>query len=249
MQTDTVLIPDWPAPSHVNALVTTRQGGVSKGGYESLNLGLHVNDDFDNVASNRQILAKYAGLAESRIAWLNQVHGQKIITAASGDFVETADGSVTTEANLACVVMTADCLPVLFCDEGGTKVLAVHAGWRGLVGGILTRAVQHFSNPSKVIAWLGPAISQTHFEVGNDVYQAFMASNPKNHIAFNESEVPQKWMANIYTLARIQLNKAGVDGVYGGQHCTYTDEARYYSYRRDGAVSGRMASMIWLGSS
>jgi YfiH family protein len=229
-------------------LVTTRLGGVSTGGFASLNLGLHVNDEPRTVAQNRQILANHAGLAESRFAWLDQVHGQTIITAAADGPVVPADGSDTSETNLACVVMTADCLPVLFCDQAGTKVSAVHAGWRGLAGGILQKAAQRFPDPSHVIAWLGPAISQAHFEVGDDVYQAFITSNAENHAAFIEIETSKKWMVDMYTLARIQLNLAGIDKVYGGQYCTYADDKYFYSYRRDGLESGRMASLIWLNA-
>jgi len=248
MQTDCVLVPDWPEPERVKALVTTRLGGVSLGGFASLNLGTHVNDERDSVAQNRLTLANHTGLAASRFAWLDQVHGLAIITAEAGGQVVQADGSDTTENNLACVVMTADCLPVLFCDQAGTKVSAVHAGWRGLAGGILQKAVQRFADPSKVMAWLGPAISQAHFEVGNDVYQAFIANNAQNHSAFTASEDPNKWMADIYQLARLQLKSAGVDQIYGGQYCTYADEKHFYSYRRDGVESGRMASLVWLNS-
>jgi YfiH family protein len=243
-----VIIPDWPAPKTVKSLVTTRLGGASFGGYASLNLGTHVNDKPENVAQNRAILSGYTGIAESHFAWLEQVHGQTIITAKAGGEVASADGSDTSEMNLACVVMTADCLPVLLCDQTGMNVSAVHAGWRGLAGGILHNAVQRFAEPSRVMAWLGPAISQTHFEVGEDVYQAFVANNSHNKLAFKPSEVSNKWMADIYQLARIQLSEAGIDAVYGGEYCTYADEKRFYSYRRDGAVSGRMSSMIWLNA-
>jgi len=248
MQEIDVLVPDWPAPETVQALVTTRLGGESVGGFASLNLGAHVHDSLESVAQNRLTLANYTGLAASRFAWLDQVHGQTIITAQADGQVVPADGSDTTDSNLACVVMTADCLPVLFCDEAGTKVSAVHAGWRGLAGGILQKAVQRFAGPSQVMAWLGPAISQAHFEVGNDVYEAFVANNAQNALAFASSETPNKWMADIYQLARLQLNSAGVTKIYGGQHCTYADEQYFYSYRRDGVESGRMASLIWRNS-
>jgi len=248
MQTDCVLVPDWPAPKMVKALVTTRLGGVSTGGFASLNLGMHVSDQHKKVVQNRQTLANHTGLAESQFAWLDQVHGQTIITAIAGGQVVPADGSETSENNLACVVMTADCLPVLLCDQAGTIVSAIHAGWRGLAGGILQKAVQRFPDPSQVMVWLGPAISQAHFEVGNDVYQAFVANNPQNNSAFTPSETPNKWMADIYHLARLQLKLAGIDKIYGGQYCTYADKKHFYSYRRDGLESGRMASLIWLNA-
>ena len=246
MNASDVIIPDWPAPKSVKSLATTRLGGVSVAGFTSLNLGTHVNDKPEHVAKNRCLLADYAGLAESQFAWLDQVHGQTIVSAEAGEKNISADGSTTSDNNLACVVMTADCLPVLLCDQAGTKVSAVHAGWRGLAAGILQKAALNFEDPSQVMAWLGPAISQVHFEVGNDVYQAFVEQNTKNHSAFEPSETVDKWMADIYQLARIQLNGAGVDKLYGGQYCTYTDEKLFYSYRRDGAASGRMASMVWL---
>lgn len=226
--------------------MTTRQGGVSTGGYSSLNLGDHVNDQAEYVMQNRQRLYDYIGIAASRFTWLDQVHGQTIVTAEANKNVVAADGSDTTDSNIVCVVMTADCLPVLFSDRTGQRVAAVHAGWRGLAGGILQKAIQRFPEPAQVMAWLGPAISQLHFEVGHDVYQAFVANNSQNSAAFKPGAMPNKWMADIYQLARLQLNSAGVTHIYGGRHCTYTDKERFYSYRRDGAESGRMASLIWL---
>ena len=246
MQADNVLVPDWPAPKNVKALMTTRLGGVSTGGFNSLNLGAHVHDTLAHVMQNRHLLANHIGLTESRFAWLSQTHGQTITSAVAGGKVVAADGSDTSEAKLACVVMTADCLPVLLCDQTGTKVAAIHAGWRGLAGGILKKAVQRFPEPSRVMAWLGPAISQAYFEVGRDVYQAFVTNNVLNQSAFIAGDAPNKWMADIYGLARIQLKGVGVARIYGGECCTFSDEKRFYSYRRDGALSGRMASLIWL---
>lgn len=247
MQDNRFLVPDWPAPENVQAMVTTRLGGVSSGGFASLNLATHVNDRADRVIQNRQILSECTGLAESRFSWLEQVHGQIIISARVDGRVVQADGCDTTDEDLACVVMTADCLPVLFCDLSGMQVSAVHAGWRGLAGGILQKAIQRFPEPSQVMAWLGPAISQAHFEVGDDVYQAFVSMGPQAGAAFNQGREPNKWMADIYQLARLQLEKAGVNHIYGGELCTYADSTRFYSYRRDGIESGRMASLIWRG--
>jgi len=248
------LLPDWPAPENVKAVVTTRLSGhhsheANPSGYSYFNLAAHVNDSLENVQRNRQTLADYTGIAPSRFSWLEQIHGQHIVPANGEGQITQADGSDTREENLACVVMTADCLPVLLCDLTGTQVAAVHAGWRGLAEGILSKAVQRFHDSSQVIAWLGPAISQKHFEVGEDVYQAFVAQQPQASKAFVSVSGTNKWMADIYLLARLQLNSAGLEQVYGGDFCTYADAEHFYSYRRDGQQSGRMASLIWKQAS
>jgi purine-nucleoside/S-methyl-5'-thioadenosine phosphorylase / adenosine deaminase len=239
------ILPDWPAPSNVRTLVTTRSGGCSSGGYASLNLANHVGDELESVLRNRRILSEYSGLAPGQFSWLDQVHGQNIISASNDQTLIQADGSDTQEESLACVVLTADCLPVLLCDTTGTKVAAIHAGWRGLAGGILHKAVQRFSDASQVMAWLGPAISQTNFEVGDEVYQAFVARSPQAKKAFIQGDKSNKWLADIYQLALIHLKDAGVQQVYGGGLCTFSDAERFYSFRRDGQESGRMASLIW----
>mgnify|MGYP000473966495 CR=1 FL=1 len=189
--------------------MTTRLSGhcsneTIKNGYSHFNLATHVNDSLENVQRNRQTLTDYTGIARSRFSWLEQVHGQHIVPANGEGRIIQADGSDTREENLACVVLTADCLPVLFCDLAGTQVAAVHAGWRGLAEGILSKAVQRFHDPSHVIAWLGPAISQKYFEVGEDVYQAFVAKQPQASKAFVPVPGVNKWMADIYQLARLQ---------------------------------------------
>ncbi|MHB1176288.1 MAG: peptidoglycan editing factor PgeF [Sulfuriferula sp.] len=236
------LIPDWPAPARVKAFVTTRTGGASSAPYAGLNLGDHVGDDPASVAQNRAFL-RTALPAEP--VWLQQVHGIRVLDA-DGDIASTeADASVTRRAERVCVVLTADCLPVLFCDVEGNVVAAAHAGWRGLLGGMLEATVAAMHLPGAgVMAWLGPAIGAQAFEVGDEVRDAFIAEQPAASAAFVAYR-PGKWLADIHALARMRLQRIGVTRIYGGGACTYTEPARFYSYRRDG-VTGRMASLIWL---
>ena len=241
------IIPNWPAPANVKALQTTRAGGVSHAPYVSLNLGAHVNDDAIAVAQNRQLLSPYL---PSEPVWVNQVHGIEVIDAAQSTCLQNADASFTTKANVVCVTMTADCLPVLLCDQAGTVVAAVHAGWRGLCDGVIEAAVNKFSVvPSEILAWLGPAIGPNAFEVGEDVRQQFIQQDSCAEQAF--SAFDEKWLCNMYLIAQQRLTKLGVRQIYGGgineDFCTYTDETRFFSFRRDN-VTGRMASLIWLAS-
>lgn len=247
----TLLFPDWPAPKTVRACITLRTGGVSVAHYGSRNLALHVGDDPQAVAANRQSLCERLALVRTP-QWLEQVHGVKIARAQDDGLVRTADGCYSDEEGLACVVMTADCLPVLLCDTAGTQVAAVHAGWRGLANGVLAHALQQFSAPpAQIMAYFGPAISQPYFEVGIDVLDAFFESarHPQHadHIAaaFLPGRRPLHFLADIYALARAELQSLGVQAIYGGEHCTYAEVDRFYSYRRD-KVTGRMASLIWL---
>lgn len=245
-----LLIPDWPAPAHVQARVTTRRGGVSAAPYASFNLGDHVGDTAAAVAANRSILQK---ILPAGPLWLKQVHGSGIVTADQAAGIPEADGSVTRQTGCVCAVLTADCLPVLFCDRSGSVVAAAHAGWRGLADGVLEAAVRAMAvDPGEILAWLGPAIGPQVFEVGEEVRQMFMAHDHEARLAFTPSRLaPQsvgsspKWLADIYRLARQRLARVGVSQVFGGDFCTHTDAARFYSYRRDGAT-GRMASLIWL---
>jgi YfiH family protein len=244
------IVPNWPAPSNVKALQTTRIGGVSHIPYASLNLGAHVNDDANAVAKNRQLLSSYL---PSEPVWVNQVHGVEVIDAARSTCLQNADASFTTQANVVCVTMTADCLPVLLCDKAGTVVAAVHAGWRGLCDGAIEAAVNKLPvENSEILAWLGPAIGPDAFEVGDEVRQQFMQHDHRAEQAFKRHgshKENQKWLCNMYLIAQQHLNKLGVTQIYGGSvnesFCTYTDEARFFSFRRDN-VTGRMASLIWL---
>ncbi|MES2675299.1 MAG: peptidoglycan editing factor PgeF [Pseudomonadota bacterium] len=247
------IIPHWPAPANVLTCITTRKGGHSPPPYQENNLGLHVGDDAGNVQQNRMEVYNALGLIKVP-QWLEQIHGVKVIKAKDDGLVRTADGSYTNEPDQACVVMTADCLPILLCDKKGTQVAAIHCGWRSLAKGIVFRALHKFNcSPESVLAYFGPAISQTHFEVGIDVLEAFFkASRDLKHTehiaaAFKPALRPLHFYADIYALARAELNALGVAQIYGGDACTYGDSERFYSYRRDG-VTGRMASLIWLAS-
>ncbi|MBI5918310.1 MAG: peptidoglycan editing factor PgeF [Nitrosomonadales bacterium] len=236
--------PDWPAPANVRALQTTRLGGVSVAPYCSFNLGDHVGDAPLAVARNRQSLSS---LLPSEPLWLKQVHGVVVVDAARSGCLPQADASFSARPGAVCVVMTADCLPVLLCDAAGTVVGAVHAGWRGLCDGVIEATVARMGvPPGSLMAWLGPAISQAAFEVGDEVRAAFLAKRPEAATAFVPG-ASGKWFADIWQLARLRLNALEVANVYGGGLCTYQDVERFYSYRRDG-VTGRMGSFIWLES-
>lgn len=239
----TFLHPDWPAPSHIKAFTTTRSGGVSLPPYDELNLGLHVHDDLDVVRENRAILT--ALLPEEPI-WLEQVHGVKVLDLDHPDFApEEADASFSRSAGKVCCVMTADCLPVLLTNSKGTVVAAVHAGWRGLLDGIIENTVKAMGPvDDELMAWLGPAIGPTAFEVGSEVRDLFMSEDPRSETAFERSRVG-KYHANIYELARLRLQRSGVKSVFGGDLCTFHDEDRFFSFRRE-KMTGRMATLIWI---
>lgn len=234
---------DWPAPAAVRTLLTTRQGGVSQPPYDSFNLGTHVGDQPEAVAANREQLRL---LLPDEPAWLNQVHGTNVVDAAEiGETLLDADASFSRQSGKVCVVMTADCLPVLLCDDAGSVVAAAHAGWRGLCDGVLEAAVSATAvAPATLMAWLGPAIGPDAFEVGAEVRAAFIACDPAAAAAFTDIG-EGKYLADIYQLARQRLAAAGVSRVYGGDYCTVIERERFFSYRRDG-VTGRMASLIWL---
>ncbi|EST16912.1 multi-copper polyphenol oxidoreductase laccase family protein [Pseudomonas putida S610] len=239
--TQSLLTPDWPAPASVRACVTTRQGGVSLPPFDTFNLGDHVGDDPAAVAQNR---LRLSGQFDIQPAWLKQVHGLAVADADPYRVVE-ADASWTNRPGIACTVMTADCLPVLFCDQAGTQVAAAHAGWRGLAGGVLEATLDRLDvPPAQVLVWLGPAIGPQAFEVGLEVRDAFTAVHPEAARAFVDGERPGKLMADIYALARIRLAARGVTAVYGGGLCTVSDE-RFFSYRRT-PQGGRFASLVWL---
>ena len=237
------LRPVWPAPENVRALSTTRQGGVSEGVYHSLNVGAHVGDVPEHVAENR---ARVQAAVSVPVAYLNQTHSPDVVQAAESVLhTPDADASVDRSGKAACAVMTADCLPVLFCDRAGSVVGAAHAGWRGLAGGVLENTVAAMQvPPSEILAWLGPAIGPDAFEVGQDVWEAFCKPLPAAEAAF-QSIGEGKYLADIYALARLRLAQIGVTAVYGGEHCTVLERDTFFSYRRDGQT-GRMVSLIWL---
>jgi YfiH family protein len=236
---------DWPAPPNIKALCTTRQGGVSSAPFDQLNLGDHVGDDPQAVLDNRQSLLNSLSLVKPA-QWLKQVHGVEVVEAYSDQQIREADACYTTEPGVACVIMTADCLPVLFTNRSGSKVAAAHAGWRGLAEGVLEQTLSQFDDPSEVMVWMGPAIGPDAFEVGQEVYDRFVDDLAQSRDAFKPSPSHnERWVADIYQLARLRLNRAGVRQIFGGGLCTYTDSERFFSYRRQ-AQTGRMASLIWI---
>jgi len=236
------ITPDWPAPKRVKACVTTRSGGQSLGAFAHFNLGDRVGDLADAVRANREQLAQ---LLQCQPAFLHQVHGTHIVTA-NPDNCPQGDGSWTQSPKIACTVLTADCLPILFCDKAASRVAAAHAGWRGLAGGILEQTVQTLAVPAKeLLAWLGPCIGPKAFEVGEEVRAAFIQHQPEAKAAFVPTQQNGKYLADLYQLARLRLAACGVINLYGGGFCTFSDKARFYSYRRENPT-GRMASLIWL---
>jgi len=239
-----LIIPEWPAHSNVKSVQTTRIGGISSAPYDSLNLGDHVGDAPMSVARNRMLLNR---LLPSEPVWLNQVHGTIVVSADQAICLPQADACIARHRDAVCVVMTADCLPVLLCDTQGSVVGAAHAGWKGLVSGVVEATVHAMNvSPQSLMAWLGPAISQPSFEVGEEVRTQFVGADPSAASAFIPGK-DGKWLADLYALARIRLSLLGITKIYGGGYCTYREHERFFSYRRD-RVTGRMGSFIWLSS-
>lgn len=253
---------DWPAPPPVKTIITTRTGGQSAAPYNSFNLATHVQDRPEDVEANRQRLYQLLG---REVFWPTQVHGTDIHRLSAHVRPEKrvdADAVITGGAGLVCAVQTADCLPVLLCDRAGTQVAAVHAGWRGLVDGIVEKAVKAFEcSGSELFAYLGPAISKNYFEVGPEVVTAFKKAaehrgwpdtwtdavvwrHSPGDLSSQQQCGDKAWL-DLYALATSALYSVGVRAVYGGGECTYGDKERFFSYRRDGRC-GRMASLIWL---
>ena len=244
------IIPDWPAPAHVHAASTTRRGGASAAPYNSFNLATHVGDEAPRVQQNRQQLREALQLT-TEPTWLEQVHGVGVLDVGLLNSASpcVADASISTEGDAVCAVMTADCLPVLMCDRAGRGVAAVHAGWRGLAGGVLEATAKRLCQQldcqtDELMVWLGPAIGPQAFEVGNEVRDAFMAIDASAEQAFVANR-PGHWLADIYLLARQSLQRQGVDAVYGGGRCTYNEAETFFSFRRE-PTTGRMASLVWL---
>jgi YfiH family protein len=238
------IIPDWPCAPRVKSAITTRHGGVSRGNYAGFNLADHVGDDPRAVGENRETLRTDLGLPQEP-CWLQQVHGARIVNAASPPQDLESDGSFAMEPGVVCAVMTADCLPILLTDKQGTRVAALHAGWRGLAAGIIEQGVDALdTSPEHLLAYLGPAIGPEAFEVGTEVRETFCDHDPNAANAFRAAD-PGKWMADIYRLAHQRLNARGLKHVYGGGRCTFSEEEDFFSYRRDDTC-GRMASLIWI---
>jgi polyphenol oxidase len=246
MQKIPFIQPNWPAPSNVRTASTLRSGGVSREPFDSFNLAAHVGDLPQAVAENRRLL-KAALRLPAEPAWLEQIHSDIVVDASDCASPQRADACVARSSGRVCAVLTADCLPVLFCSRDGDRVAAAHAGWRGLAAGILDTTVGSLGLPgSELMAWLGPAISQPAFEVGDDVRIAMLARD----VGFANAFVPNargRWQCDLYELARRNLAQLGVHAVYGGGYCTYGDDDHFFSYRRDGQC-GRMASLVWIDS-
>lgn len=238
--------PDWPAPAGVRAWVTERPGGVSANAYAALNLATHVGDDPDSVAANRKLLRAGLNLPGEPV-WLEQVHGTAVLDLDGAPVQAAADGAVTSRAGVVCAVLTADCLPVILSDRLGRRIGVAHAGWRGLLHGVLPAAIRALAvAPRDVLAWLGPAIGPKAYEVGPEVRAAFAGHGSALADCFTANS-RGRWQADLYALARCSLEAAGVTGIYGGGLCTFDEPHRFFSHRRE-APCGRMATLIWKGS-
>jgi polyphenol oxidase len=239
-----VIRPTWRAKKKVHALCTTRIGGFSTGPYRGLNLATHVGDELHTVNENRALLQTELALPQEP-RWLNQNHGTEIVAGEHVQAHTIADACHTSKSGIVCAVMTADCLPILLCDEAASMVLAIHAGWRGLYDGIIPKTLVTLGTPlSSWLAWIGPGIGPAAYQVGADLVENFNHVDP-DHSAFFEYHHPA-WHADLPGLAEYQLRQAGVTDVSRYRGCTFADSTRFYSYRRDG-ICGRMASLIWLG--
>ncbi|MCC5854645.1 MAG: peptidoglycan editing factor PgeF [Idiomarina sp.] len=240
-----LLRPEWAVPKHIQAAVTTRQGGVSAAPYASLNLGTHVGDLPAAVTTNRARVKKDLKLPSSPL-WLSQVHGTRVVRTHGETMTDTpeSDASYTATPGVVLAIMTADCLPLLLTNRDGTEIAVAHCGWKGIAGGLIRKVVAEFESPAEdIIAWMGPAIGPSAFEVGDDVRRAMMKSDAGHQDAFQPFQ--QRWLADIYQLVRHDLALSGVREVTGGDLCTVSDSEQFFSYRRDG-VTGRMGSFLWI---
>jgi polyphenol oxidase len=241
-----LIAPDWPPLPGVRAAFTLRTGGVSTGSYESFNIATHVGDDSAAVIENRTRLRAALSLPSEPV-WLEQVHGTSVADLDVAWPSRRADAAVTHIADRVCAIQVADCMPVLFATDDGLRIGAAHAGWRGLAGGVLEATVAAMRCvPARVSAWLGPCIGMEHFEVGDDVREAFLKADPEAAGAF-EKNARGRWQCDLYALARRRLGALGVQAIHGGGWCTFAERERFFSYRRDGQC-GRMAALIWRDS-
>lgn len=233
--------PNWPAPRNVKALTTLCKNDTNS----FFNLANHVGDNIDNVLKNRLFLKTHANLPSDPI-WIQQTHSAIALEATPENKNKEADASYTQEKNRVCVVLTADCLPILVCNKSGTQIAAIHAGWKGLAKGIVENTIQALDHlPEDLLIWLGPGICQTHYEVGNEVRDAFLAYDPNAEKAFLPSP-ENRWLADLYEVARLRLKKMGIESVYGGEFCTFEEKDLFFSARRDGLGTGRLATLIWM---
>ncbi len=232
---------DWPAAQNVHAITTLRSGGVSTNPFASLNVADHVHDEAENVRDNRKVITQMLNLPTEPV-WLQQVHSNRVIQLTHNTADPQADASFTHQSGIVCAIVTADCLPILLSSKDGGIIAALHAGWRGLLNGIISRTVKALGK-QHLIAWLGPAIGANCFEVGTEVKDQFVSKSAMFNAAFTQNN-QHHYLADIYQIARLELKALGITGVYGGGFCTVTDHQRFYSYRRDGET-GRMATLIW----
>ncbi len=237
--------PTWNVPSHIHAFTTVRTGGVSLAPFDSFNLGDHVADNPADVQKNRELLVEKFGLPHFPI-YLTQTHSTRVIRLPYEGGNLEADAVYTNQPNQVCLIMTADCLPALFVSRDGKEIAAAHAGWRGLCDGVLENTVKAFAcAPSEIQVWLGPAIGEKAFQVGQEVMEQFAAFDEQARLAFKPDESTSgKFLGNLYQIAHQRLNKLGVTEISGGEYCTFTESDKFFSYRRDGKT-GRMASLIW----
>lgn len=236
---------DWPAPTHIIAGCSTRLGGFSQPPFDSLNLATHVGDNALLVDKNRQQLFEFLNMPP-QILWLQQVHGTEVCSADDNSTDSAcADAIISQQAQRVCLVLTADCLPLLVCNTSGSCVAAIHAGWRGLLNGIIEKTIKKcHCDPASLLVWMGPAISAQVYEVGDEIRTAFIQQNAIAEQAFTVSR-PQHWLMDLILLASQRLHHIGVTAIYGGEFCSYREHNKFFSYRRDG-TTGRMASLIWI---
>jgi len=238
---------NWTAPTHVKGFTTTRIGGMSQGEFQGFNPAFHVGDNEKSVEENRKLLKNHLNLP-GEPCWLTQEHTNIVVNAdPNSQQPPVADASYTNQKNRVCVVMTADCLPILITNKEGSEIASIHGGWRGLLGGIIDNTLQKFKSPPEdLIVWLGPAIGPEIFELGDEVREQFVSTYPESSKAFKPFQ--DKWLGNIYLLARQQLKNKGVEAIFGGDFCTYSNSELFFSYRRD-KITGRMATLVWIEDS
>lgn len=247
MKDISIIKPNWPAPINIRAFTTTRIGGVSHPPYDHLNLAMHVGDQIEHVLENRKLLRQRFHLPSEPI-WLNQIHSTDVFFANQSNSFNpdpNADACIATAPNQICAVMTADCLPILICSQTGNSVAAIHAGWKGLLSGIIENTITQMPDiPSNLMAWLGPGIRQKNFQIGSEVRDLFIAKDPVYQDAFL-FQYEDKWLADLYLIAKKQLQKLGITHIYDCDLCTFDDKEQFFSYRRD-KTTGRIATLIWM---
>ncbi len=245
MSNNQFIYPNWDAPKNILAMTTTRANGFSKGEYSSFNLSLSSKDDSKHVTKNRNKLKQQLNLPNEP-CWLSQTHSTNVINGNDYKPSISADGLITTTPNTVCAILTADCIPILICSRNGDFVGAIHAGWQGLLNGIIEKAIKKSNlNPSDIIAWVGPSISQKFYEVQQDFMNRFINNSPEYIPAFSKNTNQDSWQADLKLIAKLKLEKLSIPNIYISPHCTYTEEDLFFSYRRD-SETGRIATLIWF---